>query len=215
MLKFVDTLKPLFFICVKVIKQHIMRNKIYTTVLIATMFAAFNTQAIQAQKDSRRASTTSVRTTSKSAVRIPSTKVVYKKPKKLVTSYRVLPSKTIINHKGLNYYYSNRNYYTYSGGRYIVIQPKIGFRINTLPVGYVNVRFNNKHYFWSNGVFYTQVNNEYEVIEPEIGTVIYELPADYERVTIDGNTYYEFSNVLYEKIQIDGSRAYEVVGFID
>ena len=36
-----------------------------------------------------------------------------------------------------------------------------------------------------------------------------------EKVTIDGLTYYEYANILYEKIQLDGSRAYEVVGIID
>jgi hypothetical protein len=45
--------------------------------------------------------------------------------------------------------------------------------------------------------------------------VIYELPEDYERVEIEGNSYYEFSNVFYEKIQINGERAYEVMGFIE
>ena len=48
-----------------------------------------------------------------------------------------------------------------------------------------------------------------------MGTVIYELPEDYERVEIDGYSFYEFSNVLYEKIQINGERAYEVIGFIE
>lgn len=45
--------------------------------------------------------------------------------------------------------------------------------------------------------------------------MIYELPEDYERVEIEGNSYCEFSNVLYEKIQINGERAYEVIGFIE
>tara|TARA_R110002049_G_scaffold175533_1_gene342829 strand:+ start:1311 stop:1478 length:168 start_codon:yes stop_codon:yes gene_type:complete len=53
------------------------------------------------------------------------------------------------------------------------------------------------------------------VVEPEIGTIVYELPEDYERVTIDGQTYYEYGNILYEKVQLDGTRAYEVVGIID
>lgn len=82
-------------------------------------------------------------------------------------------------------------------------------------MGYIRVKHPQRNYFWFNGIFYIQVDNAYEVVEPEVGTIIYELPKDYERVTIDGYTYYEFSNVLYEKIQIDGTRAYEVVGFID
>ena len=70
-------------------------------------------------------------------------------------------------------------------------------------------------YFVVAGTFYTQIGNEYEVVEPEIGTIVYELPEDYERVTIDGQTYYEYGNILYEKEQLDGTRAYEVVGIID
>lgn len=66
-----------------------------------------------------------------------------------------------------------------------------------------------------NGIFYTQTNNEYEVVDPEIGTIVYELPAEVEKVVIDGQTYYEYANILYEKVQIEGTRAYEVVGIID
>tara|TARA_R110002049_G_scaffold2917_6_gene23653 strand:- start:126 stop:389 length:264 start_codon:yes stop_codon:yes gene_type:complete len=77
------------------------------------------------------------------------------------------------------------------------------------------VHFNNNNYYNVNGIFYTQTNNEYGVVDPEIGTVVYELPEDYEKVTLDGQTYYEYANILYEKIQIEGTRAYEVVGIIE
>lgn len=153
--------------------------------------------------------------TKKVTQRVPSKTVKYKKEKRKVTSVRRLPSKTIVKHKGNNYYYSNNKFYTYSGGTYVSIIPKIGFRINTLPRGYKTINHSNRKYFWFNGVFYNQINNEYEVVEPEIGTITYELPSDYTRATIDGLVYYEYSNVLYEKIQYNGSRAYEVVGFID
>lgn len=65
------------------------------------------------------------------------------------------------------------------------------------------------------GVFYVQINNSYEVVEPEIGTIVYELPDDYEKVAIDGMEYYEYASILYGKVHVNGSRAYEVVGFID
>lgn len=64
-------------------------------------------------------------------------------------------------------------------------------------------------------MFYIQSGSDYEVVDPEIGTIVYELPSDYEKVTIDGQTYYEYGNILYEKVQDNGARAYEVVGFID
>ncbi|WP_435181694.1 DUF6515 family protein [Cellulophaga omnivescoria] len=97
----------------------------------------------------------------------------------------------------------------------IAIAPKVGFRINVLPTNYKRVRFNNRNYYNVQGIFYVQINNQYEVVDPEVGTIVYELPSNYEKVTIDGQTYYEFANVLYEKVQVNGTRAYEVVGIID
>ncbi|GAL60869.1 flagellar hook-length control protein FliK [Algibacter lectus] len=95
------------------------------------------------------------------------------------------------------------------------VVPSVGFQIRTLPVGYKRVNFNNRSYYAHNGIYFVKVNNYYEVITPEIGTVVYELPEDVEKVTIDGARYYEFNNVLYEKIQVDGTRAYEVIGFVE
>ncbi|MEZ5009994.1 MAG: DUF6515 family protein [Chitinophagales bacterium] len=139
----------------------------------------------------------------------------YKTPQKKVVSVRTVPNKYVVNHKGANYYYDNHKFYTYAGGRYTVIAPKIGFRIRTLPIGYVKIVHPKRNYFWFDGIFYININNEYEVVEPESGTIIYELPGDYERVVIDGKTYFEFYNVLYEKVQVNGTRAYEVVGYFN
>jgi len=72
--------------------------------------------------------------------RISSTKVTYKTPKKKVASVRTVPNKSVIKHKGQDYYYANNNYYTESRGRYIVITPKIGFRIKSLPSNYKHSR---------------------------------------------------------------------------
>ena len=147
--------------------------------------------------------------------RVPKAKVVYKKSTKKVVSVRTLPQKTEVIHKGTKYYYDNHRFYTSSGGRYTVILPKIGFRINFLPEGFATVNFNNRNYFWVDGIFYIKSNNEYEVVTPEVGTIVYELPHDYEKVEIDGYIYYEYANVLYEKVQVDGTRAYEVVAIIE
>ena len=147
--------------------------------------------------------------------RVSSSRVNYKKPKRKVATVRTLPQRTVVNHRGNNYYYAGNRFYTYSSGRYIVIAPKVGFRIKTLPTGFITINRPTRNYYWAHGIFYTNINNEFEVVEPEIGTVIYELPYDFERVEIDGYTYYEYSNVLYESIQINGTRAYEVIGFIE
>ena len=147
--------------------------------------------------------------------RVPSTKVTYKTPVRKVVSVRSVPDRKVIKHNGQDYYYANNKYYTQSRGRYIVIAPKIGFRISSLPPKYKRVSFNDYNYYNAQGVFYVQMNNGYEVVEPEIGTIVYELPDDYEKVAINGMEYYEYSSILYEKVQVNGSRAYEVVGFID
>lgn len=202
-----------------------MKYNISSIVLAFSFLFVVNTQKTFAQKNKRKTTTTTTtRTTttttkkgiSKNSKRVQRKKVTYKKPKTKVVSVRTLPNKRVIKHKGANYYYANNKFYSYSGGRYTVTTPKVGFRIKNFPTGYKTIRYNNRNYRWLNGMFYLLIsNNEYEIVEPEIGTVIYELPNNYERVVINNQTYYEFSNVLYEKIQINGTRAYEVVGFIE
>lgn len=185
-------------------------------VVISTQVSAQTRRSTTTTND-RTVKTTRTTTAKKSTTnsRIPSSKVTYKTPKKKVVSVRTIPNRTVINHKGQNYYYANNKYYTQSRGHYIMIPPRVGFRINVLPVNYKRIHFNNRDYFNAHGIFYIQINNVYEVVEPEIGTIVYELPDDYEKVTINGQTYYEYANILYEKIQVDGTRAYEVIGIIE
>lgn len=147
--------------------------------------------------------------------RVSSTKVTYKRPMRKVVSVRSVPHREVIKYKGQDFYYANNKYYILSGGRYTVIAPKIGFRLNSLPSGYKRLNYNNYNYYNSQGVFYVQINNSYEVVEPEIGTVVYELPDDFEKVAIDGMEYYEYASILYGKVHVNGIRAYEVVGFIE
>lgn len=183
-------------------------------VVLTTQVSAQNNRSSNTNDRTVKASGT---TTKKSIVngRVPSNTVTFKKTQKKIVSVRNVPNKTVVNYNGQKYYYANNKYYTQSSGRYIPIAPKVGFRIQTLPVNYKKVHFNNYNYFNSNGIFYIQINNEYEVVDPAVGTIVYELPADYEKVVIDGSTYYEYANILYEKVQVEGARAYEVVGIID
>ncbi|AUC76549.1 MULTISPECIES: DUF6515 family protein [unclassified Olleya] len=195
-----------------------MKTLIKTYVLPVAFLLALTVQvSAQNRRDTKEKTTKTTKAVTKRtvAVRVPSHKVTYKTPKKKVVAVRTVPNRTVINHKGHNYYYSKNKFYTQSRGRYIVIAPKVGFRIQVLPANHKRVRFNNHNYFNVSGIFYTQVNNEYEVVEPEVGTVVYELPEDYEKVVLNDQTYYEYANVLYEKVQVNGTRAYEVVGIID
>jgi hypothetical protein len=192
-----------------------MKTNTKTYVVLALFLVAFVLPSTAQTRKRTTTKTTVSRKVTKTPGRVSSKKVVYKTPTKKVVSVRTVPNRTVVKHNGQDYYYSNNRYYTASRGRYIAIAPKVGFRIRTLPSNSVRVNFNNHIYFNVAGTFYQQANSQYEVVEPEIGTLVYELPDGYEKVTIDGLTYYEYSNILYEKVQVDGSRAYEVVGIID
>lgn len=184
--------------------------------ILPLLLIAFSTQTYAQQRSSNRSTKTVTTTTNKGrSNKIAKEKVVYKKSQKKVETYRTLPNKTVVKNNSHEYYISNNKYYTYTGGRYVKTVPRPGVRISTLPRGYVTVKVNNKSYFNFEGIFYINTGNTYEVVEPEIGTIVYELPSGYERVEIDGMTYYEYANVLYEKVQVNGSRAYEVVGIIE
>ncbi|WP_054850996.1 DUF6515 family protein [Olleya sp. ITB9] len=190
----------------------LIKAYILPTVLLVAFAAQTEAQTRRSTSNNKVTTTTTKRTVAK---RVPSTKVTYKTPKRKVVSVRNVQNKTVVTHRGQNYYYANNKYYTQSRGRYIVIAPKVGFRIKTLPVNYKRVRYNNHNYYNAHGIFYIQINNQYEVVDPEVGTIVYELPDDYEKVVINDETYYEYANILYEKVQIDGTRAYEVVGIIE
>ena len=149
-------------------------------------------------------------------VKVPSTKVVYKKPKRKVVTVRTLPrNKVVVNNRGVRYHYVNNKFYRYYGGRYINVAPRPGLRIKVLPTGFRTVVYAGRNYFWFDGIFYLRAGDQYEVVYPEVGTLVYELPDNAEKVEIDGNLLYESNDVLYEKIQVDGTRAYEVVGIIE
>ncbi|AUC76595.1 MULTISPECIES: DUF6515 family protein [unclassified Olleya] len=194
-----------------------MKALIKTYIVPFAFLIALTTQVSAQSKRDTRAKTTKATVAKKRtiATRVSSKAVVYKTPKRKVVSVRTVPNRTVIVHKGHNYYYANNKYYTQSRGRYIAIAPKVGFKIKVLPTNSKRIRYNNHNYYNAYGIFYVQVNNEYEVVEPEVGTLVYELPDDYEKVVINDETYYEYANVLYEKTQVNGARAYEVVGIID
>ena len=177
--------------------------------LLPSLFLVALTTQVSAQ------STRSAKVNTTVNSKVSSKIVTYKTPTRKVVSVRELPKKTVVNHKGQNYYYANNQYYTQSSGRYIAIAPKAGFRVKVLPTNFKKVRFNNYNYYTANGVYYVQVDSQYEVVEPEVGTIVYELPVDYEKVVVNNETFYEYANILYEKIQVDGTRAYKVVGMIE
>lgn len=182
----------------------------------------FFLMAITTQSFSQTKKTRSKKRSSKTTIivknnvrKVPSSRVTYRSKSHKVAVVRTIPNKTIVKHNGENYYYSNNKFYAQSRGRYVPIAPKVGFRIKVLPPNYKRIRYNTRNYFNANGVFYIEINNQYEVVDPEVGTIVYNLPEGYEKVVVNGLSYYEYANVLYEKVQINDTRAYEVVGIIE
>ncbi len=142
--------------------------------------------------------------------------VVYATPRKKIVTVRTLPKPyVVIKQNGNNFYYDNSKFYRLNGGRYVPGFPSVGLRINVLPVGFKTVIFNGRKFYTQNGIYFVKYQNDYEVIKPEIGTIVDELPSNTEKVIVDGITLYEYNDVLYEKIQVNGVRAYEVVGNIE
>ena len=169
------------------------------------------TNEVNAQKR-----TTVKRTTTTKVVRVPRSKVTYKKPRAKVVATRSIPNKrVVVSPRGVNYYYANNRFYRSYNGRYIAVAPKVGLRIGFLPNGYRTIVFAGRNYFYFDGIYYDQIGDEYEVVYPELGTIIYELPDEYEKVEYDGQLLYEANGVLYERVQVDGTRAYEVVGIVE
>ena len=141
---------------------------------------------------------------------------MYKTPKTKVVTYRTIPSKAVVIKHNINtFHYTKNKFYRVYNGRYIAVAPSIGLRIRTLPIGFTTLRINNRNYYNYDGVFYVSYGDEYEVVQPEIGTIVYELPDETEKVMIDAQVYYELNDVLYEKIQYQGTCAYEVVAIIE
>lgn len=148
--------------------------------------------------------------------KVTKTVLVSKKSPQKTVVVRTLPkTRTTVTHKGVQYYYANSKYYKHNSGRYTAVRPALGLRIKVLPTNYRRVTHQNNIYYFHSGVYYAERNNEYEIVNPDIGTLLYELPEDYEEVNIDGLVYLESNDVLYEKVQVDGMRAYEVVGFLE
>jgi hypothetical protein len=188
---------------------------IFKTTLAVLLITGFTTYGFAQNRNTKRTTVTKKVITTTKTKPISRSRVVYKTPKRKVVSVRSISKSSVsIKHNGISVFYDNNNFFRLNGGRYLPVVPTTGFQIRTLPNGYKRINHNNRSFFTHNGIYFVKVNNYYEVVTPEIGTIIYELPKDSEKVTIDGAKYYEFNNVLYEKVQINGTRAYEVIGFI-
>jgi hypothetical protein len=119
------------------------------------------------------------------------------------------------NHNGIRYMYHNGFYYRPYGSSYVVVAPPIGFRIATLPVGFVAFTLANAAYYYYAGAYYQRYNNEYVVVQPPLGALVQSIPEGGQQVVIDGNTFYIVDGVQYQAVMFHGSIWYKVIKIED
>jgi hypothetical protein len=90
----------------------------------------------------------------------------------------------------------------------------IGFRVNTLPYGYLPIHFGSDYYYYYDNTFYRRYDDRnYEVVAPPIGAKLPQLPSAAKAVTIDGQKYYELGGTYYVATYNNSNQVlYEVVG---
>ncbi|WP_459212381.1 DUF6515 family protein [Aquimarina rhabdastrellae] len=150
--------------------------------------------------------------------RTPRTKVVYKSRAPRVTVVRTRPrNAVVVSYGGVSFHYKSGRYYRYNNGKYIVVTPPIGIRINVLPVGYTSVIIGGSTYYYYQGIYYISIpdTNEYERVEAPQEALVYILPEDTEEVVIDGKTYYESNDTLYKVVLTPDGKAFKVVGILE
>jgi len=119
------------------------------------------------------------------------------------------------NYRGVRYMYHNGFYYRPYGSSYVVVAPPIGFRITTLPVGFVAFTLANAAYYYYAGAYYQRYNNEYVVVQPPLGALVQSIPEGGQQVVIDGNTFYIVDGIQYQAVMFHGSIWYKVIKIED
>lgn len=129
---------------------------------------------------------------------------------------QVAPKGHVIRHGQVDYRYDKGVFYRPQGNTFVAIRPPLGIRVTILPPQYIQISLGNRRLFYSEGVYYDPIDsNNYEVIQPPIGARITQIPPYSEITYLDGNEYYISEGIYYKVVQeVDGSLAYEVVGYV-
>jgi len=93
-------------------------------------------------------------------------------------------------------YYKNRYY-------------PIGYRLNTLPRGYLSFSLGSGRYYYQSGLYYRRHGSSYVVVQAPIGAYINVLPYGYRTFYLGGIPYFYASGVYYN--WNDRYRSYQVV----
>ena len=132
----------------------------------------------------------------------------------LLIGYLPKASKKVV-FKNADYTFYKGKYYRNMQGRYILVSPPTGLRVNVLPVGFVTIHIGRDYYYYDEGVYYREIENEYEVVNPPVGAIVFDLPVDAEVVIYEGKVYYEYFDILYKKVETPKGDAYEIVGQLE
>jgi hypothetical protein len=138
-----------------------------------------------------------------------------KKPKVVAVRSQGYSNASVIKKDNKDYYYQSGSYYRKYNDNYVKVAPPVGLSVRLLPEGSLRIVIGNRSYFYFEGVYYITAGDGYVVETPPVGAIVYALPADYERVEVNGELYYEYNGILYSKVNYQGDRAYQVVGYLD
>lgn len=119
-----------------------------------------------------------------------------------------------IRYNNYNYYMDDGYYYQYYDNRYKRVAAPFGMMVPTLPYGYSNIYISGNQYYYANGTYYSWDRANYYVIQPPVGAIVFALPPYSEKVYINGRKYYEYDGAIYARVNFQGQRAYQVIGYI-
>jgi len=143
----------------------------------------------------------------------PQRNIVYVNPSPKVRVVRVVPPEArIIHYRSVPYYFHAGLYYNFIGGRYVVVAPPRGIRVNVLPSNHFYFQFGGIPFYYLEGGYYTKKGKAYEVTPPPVGAIVPSLPDEAEKVTIEGKVFYEYDDTIYKLTETEAGLKYEVVG---
>lgn len=127
--------------------------------------------------------------------------------------HTMLPDQAVkVSQKEEFLYYHNGIYYKSVNSGYLIVQPRSGILIHSLPVGHIKVKMGTSTYYYYYGTYYFKHEGCYVSTEPPNGIRIDALPEGYKTIKIDGKDYYILDGVYYKVVQEpDGRLSFQVV----
>ncbi|SDB50713.1 hypothetical protein SAMN03097699_1787 [Flavobacteriaceae bacterium MAR_2010_188] len=151
--------------------------------------------------------------------RTPGRLIVNTTPAPRVRVVATIPNNAVvITHGSIRNHYHAGVYYRYNSGRYIVVTPPLGIRINVLPIGYTQLFIGGITYYHYEGCYYIKTDHgQYETVkDPQAqDAVVFTLPEDTEEITIDGKVYHASNGTLYKVVVTPEGKGFKAVSIIE